>query len=140
MVQALVATQLDSTGNSNETTATCIQKTHLLIFVFCLFRVGINKRPRVSTVVVFLTPRAPPISMLMVRLGVFFRGINKRPFLTKRVLAQIDFNIEIGGCGGIQDELPIIGAGVYLSRPGINKNPQNNFVHTHRAFRFFKFP
>ena len=42
--------------------------------------------------------------MLMGRLGVFFRGINKRLFLQNRVLAQIHFNIEIGGRGGDENE------------------------------------
>ena len=94
-------------------------KTHLLIFVFCLFRVGINKRPRAYTALIFLTPRAPQISMLMGRLGMFFCGINKRPFLPKCVLTLIHFNIEIWGVRGDLEKVISIGTGVYLSRPGI---------------------
>ena len=57
--------------------------------------------------------------MLMGRLGMFFCGINKRPFLPKCVLTLIHFNIEIWGVRGDLEKVVSIGTGVYLSRPGI---------------------
>ena len=65
-----------------------------------VFRVGINKRPRAETAVLENAPPAPPISMLRALAGMFAPGINKRPFLFTRTVAQNSFNIEIGGAGG----------------------------------------
>jgi len=50
----------------------------------------------------FLGPPAPPSSMLRVHPRLFFRGINKRPFLSSRVSAQIATTLNLGGTGGLR--------------------------------------